>query len=367
MRRLVPVVVVSAVALAACGGSDDSATDTTVVATTAPAGSTTTIDPDDCFEVPAAATVTTTAPPTTTPASDTTAPAAGPAPATTTPATTVPASTVPDTAPGTTTPGVEGDFAAGARPSAVRPCEQPTALQVTVLRAGEGHRAEAGDTLYIDYIGVRSADGTVFDQSYTRGTPIDFPLGQGGVIQGWDQGLVGAQEGSLIRLDIPAELAYGDSPSGDVIQPGDALTFVTEVRLIVAPTTALDNPSIAVPRSEGATDTTTVEVVAGTGAELQEGQTAVIQTMFVRGDNLVVLNSSWASGAPVELQLVPGGAVLSGLVDGLIGAKVGARRVITMPPVDAYGEQGAPSSGLPAGTDLIVVADVIGVFGEPTS
>ncbi|HWL41390.1 MAG TPA: FKBP-type peptidyl-prolyl cis-trans isomerase [Ilumatobacter sp.] len=368
MRRLVPVVLVAAVALAACGGDDDSATDTTAAVTTTEPAVTTPVDPDACFEVPAAATVTTTTVPPTTIAADTTAPAAGPTlPATTVPPTTAPASTTPDTGPGTTTPGVEGEFPAGVQPAAVRPCEQPPGLQITVLRPGEGRPAQAGDTLYIDYIGIRSEDGAVFDESYSRGVPIDFPLGQGRVIQGWDQGLLGAQPGALIRLDIPTELAYNDSPSGDIIQPGDALTFVTEVRLVAAPTSAADNPAVAVPRSEGATETSTVDLVKGTGPTLEQGQTAVIHAMFVRGDNLVVLNSTWAAGSPEEVMLVPDGLVLPGLVDGLIGANVGSRRVITMPPSEAYGDSGAPSSGLPAGVDLIVVLEVLGAFGQPSS
>ena len=57
-------------------------------------------------------------------------------------------------------------------------------------------------------------------------------LGSGGVIQGWDEGLVGAQAGSRIQLDIPAVLAYGDQRFGEVIQAGDALTFVIDVMAV---------------------------------------------------------------------------------------------------------------------------------------
>lgn len=374
---LVPVVLVSAVALAACGGDDDAATTATTPPTSAP-GPTTTIDPEECFEVPEAATVSTTAPPTT--AAPTTAPAttaapAGPSPVTTAPATTVPPTlpptTVPSTAPGTTTPGVSGEFA-DAPPRAVRPCAQPEALQVSVLRPGEGRRAQAGDTLFIDYIGVRSEDGTVFDESYTRGAPIKVALGQGGVIPGWDQGLVGVQQGSLVRLDIPAELAYGDTPSGDIIQPGDALTFLTEVRFVLAPTTAADTPSVAVPKSEGATEVTSQDAVVGTGPTLEAGQTALINLMFVRGDNLVVLRSSWANNSPEQWQLDlpeeepdPAAPGLVGLTEGLIGATVGSLRVITIPPEKAYGPEGYQAEGLPGGTDLIVVVEVLGVWGDP--
>lgn len=374
MRRLVPVALVSVIALAACGGGDSSSSgDTLPTPSTSDPGPTTTIDPEACFEVPDAATVPTTAPPTTAPATTAPDPAAGPelpadttVPATTAPATTAPVTT-PDTSPGTTTPGVDGDFSSEARPAAIRPCELPTGLQVTVLRPGTGRRAQAGDTLYIDYTGIRSETGEVFDESYSRGTPIDFPLGQGGVIQGWDQGLAGAQAGALIRLDIPAELAYGDSPSGTVIQAGDALTFLAEVRLVAPATTSADAPlDIQVPKSVGATEVTAVDVIAGTGPELQAGQTAVVHAMLVRGDNLVVLTDTWASNTPTELLLVPNGAALPGLVEGLVGARVGAQRVITIPAADAYGPDGNPRIGLPAGADLIVVVEVLGVYGDPT-
>lgn len=372
MRRLVPVVLVSALVFAACGGDDDSS-GTSDSAPDEPTASTaetttTTIDPAACFEVPAAATVTTTAPPTTAPAT-TAAPVVGPTlpPETTVPETTVPPTTVPDTTPGTVTPGVdEADYPADQRPEAVRPCELPEALQITVLRPGTGRRAQSGDKVFIDYIGIRSEDGAVFDQSYTRGEPLDFQIGRGAVIQGWDQGLLGAQTGAMIRLDIPADLAYGDQPQGDVIQAGDALTFVTEVRLVAPATTGADAPlDVAVPPSKGATETTAQDLIVGDGPELQEGQTAVIHALLVRGDNLVVLTNTWANNAPSQVPLSEGSAVLPGLVEGLIGARVGSQRIITMPPDDAYGEAGAPNLGLPAGTDLIAVVEVIGVFGDP--
>lgn len=372
---LVPAVLVSAVALAACGGDDDTAAIDTTPPTTA-AGTTTTIAPDECFEVPEAATVPTTAPPTTAAPTTAPAPVVGPtlppattAPETTVPPTTVPPSTVPSTAPGTTTPGVEGEFP-DRPPRAVRPCELPGGLQVTVLRPGEGRRAQTGDTLLIDYIGVRSEDGTVFDQSYTRGDPIEITLGTGSVIAGWDRGLAGVQQGALVRLDIPAELAYGDSPSGDIIQPGDALTFITEIRYVLAPVTAADAPRLAVPRSKGATEVTWQDAIVGDGPALEEGQTALINLMFVRGDNLVVLRSSWANNSPEQWVLDlpeeapdPSAPRLIGLTEGLIGATVGTVRVITMPPEKAYGPEGYQGEGLPPATDLIVVVEVLGAWG----
>ena len=67
-------------------------------------------------------------------------------------------------------------------------------------------------------------------------TRFPVTLGAGGVIAGWDEGLVGSTAGERRQLDIPSELAYGDQPQGDVIQAGDALTFVIDVLAVVPPT-----------------------------------------------------------------------------------------------------------------------------------
>ena len=113
--------------------------------------------------------------------------------------------------------------------------------------------------MLVDYVGVRTVDGVEFDSSYERGIPYAFPLGQGRVIDGWDQGLVGIQVGTQRQLDVPTDLAYGDSPpGGSVIQPGDALSFVIEARAVVpapdpiaAPTDIAFEPSVGATGSGG--------------------------------------------------------------------------------------------------------------------
>lgn len=147
-------------------------------------------------------------------------------PVETVPVETTPPDTTPEvtTAPGDTTPADE----ASGKPSVLVPEETPTELVVTVIEEGTGDPAEAGDTVEVNYVGVRSEDGVEFDNSYDRGSPFSFTIGAGQVIDGWDQGVEGATEGSIIQLDIPADLAYGDADRG-VIRPGDSLSFVIEV------------------------------------------------------------------------------------------------------------------------------------------
>lgn len=138
-------------------------------------------------------------------------------------------STLPTTVPADTTPTTTIVFETPDKPEVEIPAEMPTELGVTTLVEGEGPEAAVGDTVTVHYVGVRSEDGTEFDNSYERETPFAVVLGTGSVIQGWDEGLVGAQAGERLQLDIPADLAYGDVPPGDPIQPGDALTFVIDV------------------------------------------------------------------------------------------------------------------------------------------
>ena len=258
------------------------------------------------------------------------------------------------------------DYEAGAIPQAVRPCVIPVALVTHTIRTGTGRNAQDGDTLFVDYIGIRSEDGAVFDESYSRGTPLEFPLGRGGVIQGWDEGLIGAQAGGLVKLDVPAVLAYGDNPpggdDGDIL-PGDALTFIVEVRAVVAPVTADDAPlDLQIEPSIGATEVTVTELTAGDGATVEVGDTAIVRMLLVRGDNEVVLFNTWERSGSYEKIPLEEDQTLPGLYQGLPGARVGARLAITMPPSEAFGEDGQTSLGLPAGVDLIAVVDVVGVY-----
>ena len=139
---------------------------------------------------------------------------------------------------------------------------------------GTGYAAAGRRHLVVDYVGVRTADGVEFDNSYERGIPYDFPLGQGRVVAGWDQGLIGIQVGTRRQLDVPTDLAYGDNPpGGSVIQPGDALTFVIEARAVVPAPDPADAPTdLAFEPSVGATELAVVDVVVGTGEPIAAGR-----------------------------------------------------------------------------------------------
>ena len=105
----------------------------------------------------------------------------------------------------------------------------PTELEVTDLTEGSGAEATAGSTVSVHYVGVAHSTGEEFDASYNRGAPLDFRLGVGQVISGWDQGVQGMKVGGRRQLVIPPHLGYGDRGAGGVIKPGETLIFVVDL------------------------------------------------------------------------------------------------------------------------------------------
>src|ERR671913_2005521 len=82
----------------------------------------------------------------------------------------------------------------------------PTELDVTDLTVGEGPEAHAGSRVRVHYVGVAYSSGEEFDASYNRGEPLEFQLGAGRVIAGWDQGVAGMRVGGRRKLIIPPDL-----------------------------------------------------------------------------------------------------------------------------------------------------------------
>jgi peptidylprolyl isomerase len=105
----------------------------------------------------------------------------------------------------------------------------PTDLEVTDLVEGEGPEAAAGSTVKVHYVGVAHSTGEEFDASYNRGAPLEFRLGVGQVIQGWDSGVQGMKVGGRRQLVIPPHLGYGDRGAGGAIKPGETLIFVCDL------------------------------------------------------------------------------------------------------------------------------------------
>ncbi|RLS80062.1 MAG: FKBP-type peptidyl-prolyl cis-trans isomerase [Planctomycetota bacterium] len=129
-----------------------------------------------------------------------------------------------DTKPLPTLPKGAGQVDADASPEFVK--SPKSKLQYRILRKGTGAKPKATNTVKVHYHGWLD-DGKVFDSSYQRGEPIEFPLD--GVIAGWTEGMQFVGEGGMIELDIPSELGYGARGAGGVIPPNARLHFLVEL------------------------------------------------------------------------------------------------------------------------------------------
>ena len=104
-------------------------------------------------------------------------------------------------------------------------------LKIEELSMGAGDVADKGNQVRVHYTGWLT-DGTKFDSSVDRKQPFDFTLGQGMVIQGWDEGVAGMQVGGKRKLTIPPQLGYGAQGAGGVIPPNATLVFEVELLAI---------------------------------------------------------------------------------------------------------------------------------------
>ena len=104
--------------------------------------------------------------------------------------------------------------------------EQPN-ITIEDILVGQGTEAKTGNTVSVQYRGTL-LNGIQFDSSYDRGEPFSFTIGQGQVIQGWEQGIPGMKKGGKRKLIIPSAFAYGDRAVGS-IPPNSTLVFEVEL------------------------------------------------------------------------------------------------------------------------------------------
>lgn len=256
---------------------------------------------------------------------------------------------------------VTGDY--GKKPTITHRDGDPDKTLVTeVLKEGDGPEVKKGDLLLANYIGQIWRDGKVFDNSYDRGAPAGFPIGVGGVITGWDEGLVGKKAGSRVLLSIPPDKGYqaqGNPQAG--IQGNDTLIFVVDLvngysngtKLDATPvdgantggpvvTGALDaEPKVTVPKGTQPPKAPGAPVVLAKGAGAPIAKNSQLVGRYDVYDYTGKKQlSTWTGqtgqqgatpGPTAQLQVGPSAQGQTSPLDALAGTPVGSRVLLHLP------------------------------------
>lgn len=233
-------------------------------------------------------------------------------------------------------------------------------LQYVILEEGTGESPGPGSLVEVHYTGTLE-DGTVFDSSYDRGNPIEFPLGMGQVIPGWDEGIALMNEGGKARLIIPPDLAYGEQGAGGVIPPNATLTFDVELISVAPPPPPPPEAPTEVPEEDYTTTESGLkyyELEEGTGPSPEAGQTAIVHYTGWLEDG-TRFDSSLARGRPFPFA-VGLGQVIPGWDEGVSTMKVGGKRQLVIPADLGYGERGA-GDAIPPDATLIFEVELLDI------
>jgi peptidylprolyl isomerase len=220
----------------------------------------------------------------------------------------------------------------------------PSGLQYVDEEEGTGEAPKAGQTCIVHYTGwlwEKEAKGKKFDSSKDRNAAFTFPVGEGRVIKGWDEGVLTMKVGGKRELLIPPDLAYGSRGAAGVIPPNATLLFEVELLGLFKKTeSGLEYRDIK----------------EGTGPSPQPGQTCVVHYTgwLWQGAKGKKFDSSVDRGDPFSFP-VGEKRVITGWDEGVATMKVGGKRELLIPAELGYGRRGAPPDIPPNATLLFEV------------
>jgi|694.fasta_scaffold19104_2 peptidylprolyl isomerase len=237
-------------------------------------------------------------------------------------------------------------------------------LWYVLQQEGTGTQVKKGDQVAVHYRGMLS-NGSEFDNSYKRSEPLEFNVGVGRVIQGWDEGIALMREGAKYILIIPSSLGYGSQGAGGVIPPNATLVFETELIYV-----AKVNPD-----ADFATDDTKVmakypgaiktpsglwyKVIAeGAGENAEKGDEVSVHYKGTLADGKEFDNSI-KSGQPFTFTLGTG-SVIEGWDIGITYMKTGSKYLLIIPSELGYGASGYPPV-IPAASTLLFEVELVSI------
>jgi FKBP-type peptidyl-prolyl cis-trans isomerase len=221
-------------------------------------------------------------------------------------------------------------------------------LEYADEKEGTGETPTSGQTVIVHYTGwlwENNAKGKKFDSSKDRNAPFVFPVGEGRVIKGWDEGVATMKVGGTRKLLIPPSLAYGDRGAGGVIPANATLLFEVELLDLMKKTkSGLEYRDIKV----------------GDGPTPRPGQTCMVHYTgwLWQGAKGKKFDSSVDRGQPFSFP-VGEGQVIPGWDEGVASMKVGGKRELLIPPDLGYGARGA-GRDIPPNATLIFEVELLG-------
>lgn len=233
--------------------------------------------------------------------------------------------------------------------------------QVKTIREGSGDPVKKGQLIKVNYKGWLT-DSTLFDDSYARGEPLEFSLGSGQVISGWDRGLEGIKVGEIRRLALPSELAYGDRAVGPIPANSD-LYFEVELVSAQPPLPQDTFPDIRnIKWKETAPGLALFDAKPGTGTGAVPGMRIKLHYTGWLSQG-TKFGSSKDLGKPFEV-ILGTGRLIKGWEQGLEGLAPQGVRYLRVSPSMGYGA--AAYASIPPNSTLIFRIEMLSADADST-
>jgi len=235
--------------------------------------------------------------------------------------------------------------------------ETESGLKFYDVEVGDGPMPEENYMVTVHYTGWLD-DGTKFDSSLDRDTPLVFVLDQEQVIPGWEEGIRSMKVGGKRQLVVPAELGYGDEGANNVIPAGETLVFDIELLDILrnSPDSPVEVDEAELTEMESGLKFYDIE--AGDGALPEEGNIVSIHYTGWLADG-TKFDSSLGRGVPFVFEIGQE-QVIPGWEEGIRSMQVGGQRQLIVPAALAYGEEGA-NDVVPPDSDLIFEVELVDI------